>query len=167
MLSSERASLTRSHCAQFRRCLQKNYRRGSPLDTFVTAANLLLHHVFHRFGLHHSRCDKRRRCFLRSAWVYVWPEWLLSVISGILAGGSWFPHWGLLLLSPSFKACGVPTAVVCLILFCFCWVLFFFVLFLCLLFCCFRLFWWDFSLYCVVPHFQRFWGYRRVDGLAW
>ena len=31
---------------------------------------------------------RRRRCLLRSAWVNVMPEWLLSVISGILAGGS-------------------------------------------------------------------------------
>ena len=31
---------------------------------------------------------RRRRCLLRSAWVKVMPEWLLSVISGILAGGS-------------------------------------------------------------------------------
>ena len=30
---------------------------------------------------------RRRRCLLRSAWVNVMPEWLLSVISGILAGG--------------------------------------------------------------------------------
>ena len=31
---------------------------------------------------------RRRRCLLRSAWVNVMPERLLSVISGILAGGS-------------------------------------------------------------------------------
>ena len=31
---------------------------------------------------------RRRRCLLRSAWVNVMPEWLLSVISGVLAGGS-------------------------------------------------------------------------------
>ena len=31
---------------------------------------------------------QRRRCLLRSAWVSVMPEWLLSVISGILAGES-------------------------------------------------------------------------------
>ena len=30
---------------------------------------------------------RRRRCLLRSARVNVMPEWLLSVISGILAGG--------------------------------------------------------------------------------
>ena len=65
----------------------------------------------HRFFVsHHSRCDpafffpsnafmafarslhtlvatRRRRCLLRSAWVNVMPEWLLSVISAILAGG--------------------------------------------------------------------------------
>ena len=29
---------------------------------------------------------RRRHCLLRSAWVNVMPEWLLSVISGILAG---------------------------------------------------------------------------------
>ena len=31
---------------------------------------------------------RRRHCLLRSAWVNVMPEWLLSVISGILLGGS-------------------------------------------------------------------------------
>ena len=118
--------------SQWRRCLEKNYWGDCALHAVVTAGySLFRPYVSPFLVFHHSRCDRRRRCLLRSAWVYVWPEWLLSVISGILAGGvPGFYH-------PLLKAGRVPTALVCLILFCFCWVLLFFVLFVCLLFCLF------------------------------
>ena len=28
-------------------------------------------------------------------------------------------------------------------------------------------FWWDCLLHYALLHYQRFWGYRRIDGLAW
>ena len=39
----------------------------------------------------------------------------------------------------------------------------------CLFVCLFWLLcvWWDCSLDCELVHYQRFWGYRRIDGLAW
>ena len=73
---------------------------------------------------HHSRCDRRRRCLLRT--------WMAAVCD------FWDPGWGVPgFYHPLLKAGRVPTALVCLILFCFCWVLLFFVLFVCLLFCLF------------------------------
>ena len=45
----------------------------------------LLSHLFSFFTT--LVATRRRRCLLRSACVNVMPEWLLSVISGILAGG--------------------------------------------------------------------------------
>ena len=45
------------------------------------------HLLFHRSFFTTLVATRRRRCLLRSAWVNVMPEWLLSVISGILAGG--------------------------------------------------------------------------------
>ena len=46
------------------------------------------HLLFHLFSFFTTLvATRRRRCLLRSAWVNVMPEWLLSVISGILAGG--------------------------------------------------------------------------------
>ena len=76
--------------------------------------------------------------------------------------GSWRGVPGFRLFS---KLVGSPLLRFVWFLFCFCWVLLFFVLFVCF-FACFGLFWWAFSLDCVLDHFQRFWGYRRVDGLA-
>ena len=59
---------------------------------------------------------RRRRCLLRSVWVNVMPERLLSVISGILAGG--IPGFRIelwLLLSPSYLAplCGSVFSLFC------------------------------------------------------
>ena len=86
---------TRVLCSsQWRWCLEKNYWADSEsaLNAVATAVILTLDHVSPPVSpfsflttLVATRC---RRCLLRSAWVNVMPEWLLSVISGILAGGS-------------------------------------------------------------------------------
>ena len=64
----------------------------------------------------------------------------------------------------SFLRGSDPTSL-CLVCFWCCCVLVCFV-------CLFALFgsfcvWWDCSLDCVLVHCHRFWGYRRIDGLAW
>ena len=46
------------------------------------------HLLSHLFFSDHSRCDTASSLFASKCWVNVMPEWLLSVISGILAGGS-------------------------------------------------------------------------------
>ena len=134
---------------------------------------------------------RRCRCLLRSARVNVMPE-RLSVISG-LAGGSLVSAlsfvafhpltWPLLCFCVFFvlllfrwplslwhTRCHHACYSHCWWLshssvFCLVW------LWLCVfVFVCFFFgvvwFWWDCSLECVLVHYQRFWGYRRIDGLT-
>ena len=196
---------TRVLCSsQWRWCSEKNYWADSEcaLNAVATAVILTLDHVsppvWPFFVSHHSRCDTASSLFASkclgecyagmAALCDLWdPGW----------GDPRFPHWALLLLSPS---CMAPLCFSGLSLFCFffwpySWwrtrchrashfselvaipllcVLFGFwcccvlVCFVCL-FAFFGLFcvWWDCSLDCVLVHYQRFWGYRRIDGLAW
>ena len=80
---------------------------------------------------------RRRRCLLRSVWVNVMPERLLSVISGILAGG--IPGFRIELCCFYHPLAWPHCVVLC---------------FLC-------------PLDCVQVHYQCFCGYRQVDSLAW
>ena len=76
------------------------------------------HLLFHLYSFFTTLvATRRRRCLLRSAWVNVMPEWLLSVISGILAGGT--PGFRIeLCLLPS-PSCMAPLCFSVLSLFCF------------------------------------------------